>query len=138
MLYGALSEGTPVAGRILTDYPHLMALPGFRNDPLRLESSSDITVHYVDHFSITPKDLGGISYLVISDLIPPDISDALNRHLADGSYSLIAQVHIDRFMQWGDPTTVRLIRVNAPAGTPQIEAQPQVGRPFRLMAPRRD
>jgi hypothetical protein len=112
VLYSALLQGTSRAGDLLTDYGHLVYLPGFRNDPRRLQHSDRFRVAYAYQKSVTRESLENRDYLVLSDLVPREVDELVDQRLEDGSYSLLARFDSGPFMEYQQPVVIRVIQVN--------------------------
>lgn len=114
IVYDALTADQSVKGDLLTDYAYLKVLPGFRNEPYRLQSGTRFRVAYAHQGSVTVDDLDGKACLLLSDLVPKEVSDVIDRRIEDGSYTVLAEYDSGPYTGgYGvSDFTVRLIKTN--------------------------
>lgn len=109
VLYKALLEDRRATGSVLTDYGHLPYLPGFRSDPIRLESTQDLQVTHLYQKVVTVESLENRDYLVLSNLVPAEVTGIIDERIRLGQYSVIAQHESGPFMEYQSPVVIRVI-----------------------------
>ncbi len=112
-LYAADARLGGVRGELLTDYLYFDYLPHFRSSVVRREHT--VTIHALTRVSadITPRDLDGRDWLLLSDELRPETLALVDARVRDGSYSVVFEEDVlAQDNAYLEPTRVRLIRVN--------------------------
>ena len=114
-MYSLDARSGGLRGRILTDYAYLQVLPGFRNNPIRVEHNEKLTIDFVEEHELRASDMKGSKYLLLSDSpAHPDVNAAVQKGLADRAYSLVfsADGATPGPAAYAERVTVQLLRVN--------------------------